>query len=101
VPLKSTALRIWQDLGHLFLPMPTYKWNWARKQNAHQDDLTPAGFYAILYVAGVLFPPWPPPRRCREPGEVFYWGQKILKETNQKYITTFLNWQIAQFRACR
>ena len=32
---------------------------------------------------------------------LFYWGQKILKETNQKCITTFLNWQIAQFRACR
>jgi len=31
---------------------------------------------------------------------LFYWGQKILKKTNQKYITTFLNWQIAQFRAC-
>ena len=50
------------------------------------------------------------PGCCSHPGHrlagaanrarLFYWGQKILKETNQKYITTFLNWQIAQFRAC-
>jgi len=50
------------------------------------------------------------PGCCSHPGHrlagaanrarLFYWGQKILKETNQKYITTFLNWQIAQFQAC-
>jgi len=31
VPLKSTGLRIWQDLGRLFLPMPTYKMELGQK----------------------------------------------------------------------